>query len=153
MDGEAYVGLTRQIHNGREHFQAVVNVGQVSCIPLDELRRLFGGSISVVSDQFGQHYQWRVYGATAASTLQRVLPFLVVKRRQAVLVLEYQETVVVGARPRITDAVQAHRAAIYAALLELNKRRTRKHAERLSEEAPPAREDGAIVRSHGNEKL
>lgn len=150
IDGEGYVGATNCTHGvsaKRNSYTAVINVGQVSRVPLDILQEILGGSVGPLRDRFGFHYQWRVYGDKAAAAAARLLPYLVVKRRQAELLLEFQAT---KTKSRcLTDEVYARRVAIHAELRELNGRRQHVQADRLSKETPQPEGD-AIVGSQEN---
>lgn len=100
------------------------------------------------ANNFGTLYSWRLYGPKAAEAVRAIYPWLVGKKRQADLIMEFAATI--GAQGRKTEpAVKARREEIYLLLRTLNARRTR-NAERLSEKAPAERSDDAIVRSHGN---
>jgi hypothetical protein len=52
----------------------------------------FGGTVAQYSSQNGQ-YTWFCCSKTAAVALERMLPYLVVKRDQARLAIEYQTLV------------------------------------------------------------
>ena len=73
-------------------------------------------------------------GVSAAAAVRRILPYMIGKRQQAELLLEF--TALKGTRGRRrSDATVARMAEICALFRVLNARRPR-HAERLSEGAP-----------------
>lgn len=87
------------------------------------------------------------------TALKLVLPYLINKRRQAELALEFQATKRKGWE-KVPAEVHARREEIHKELRALNARRNRLDAERLSEEAPRRgrpRTDDAIVRTHGKQ--
>lgn len=132
IDGEGCISVVRCTHKGvaREQVQLLLDVGQSKREPLDHLVELFGGRVrSVRLGAFG----WRLYGQKAGRVLEAVLPYLIVKRRQATLGLELLSLKSVQGRTR-PDAVYARVLAIAEEFRALNLRRS--HAERLSESAP-----------------
>jgi hypothetical protein len=65
-----------------------------NCFPwlLVAFKEEFGGSISRkghYSDNHRASYQWQAYGESALNCCEAVLPYLVEKRPQAVLLIEY----------------------------------------------------------------
>lgn len=157
LDGEGYVGLSRCRHKGNtyDHFQVLVDVAQKRPAPLHKLVSLFGGRVVQRKNWYGTIFTWRLYGARAGVCLGQVLPYLVSKRQQAELVLEY---LALPPRRRGNNqyrseqdlAVLREQEALWLACRQLNSRRGA-HAERLSEKALGESRDDAIVRSH--EKL
>lgn len=158
IDGEGHVSVTRgksPTDKTRYFYRPEISAGQVSRVPLDILAELFGGSVSKAKDKYGYHYQWRLYCKQALSAIEILRPYLIAKRTQADLVMEYGE--LIGVRGKsfryIPDEVMVERESIFQALKQINKRRVRIHAERLNEETPTVKtEDDAIVRSHVNVK-
>jgi hypothetical protein len=141
VDGEAFVGMNRvRNSNGREYFTAILDVSQNHAKPLDILVQLFGGSVKVRSVHKGvgagtKHFFWRLHGEKAIRALEQLLPYLVVKDRQARILVEFQATMAgYGRKRRISDDAYRYRQGLYAMLLALNTRPS--DAERLSEVAP-----------------
>ena len=158
IDGEGFVGMHRCTHEGnkRDYFQLLLDVAQARPEPIERLQQYFGGKVTFRRNAGNGAYYWRLYGDRAARTLQQLLPYLLVKRQQTILGLEFQATLLPPAdRKRVghgwyqnyPQAVHDRRSAIYAALRVLNHRRTQ--AERLSEAAPAGMQEDATVRSHG----
>jgi hypothetical protein len=138
LDGEGFIGTSVCTHKTqrREYFQAIVDAAQGKPEPLHVLVDLFGGRVRLGRTNGGcgiAHY-WRLYGDNAANVMKGVLPYLVAKRRQAELILEFQT--MKGTRGRIrSEAAYLRQIEIHGLCKELNARRVR-HAERLSESAP-----------------
>lgn len=156
IDGEAYIGVTRCWYKDHYNYRGVVNVGQVSPTPLYALRAILGGSVRASKDKFGTHYQWVLNGKHTVKALRSLLPYLVAKKRQAELVLEFYSI----SNPELRNSrqqwrvmpaeVSEHRESIHAMLMALNSRRS--HRDRLSESAPTGNAEGdATVGSHGND--
>lgn len=60
--------------------------------PLRLLEHLFGGSIGYIERSKCRPYSyWQVRGEEASAALQRMLPFLIVKRDQAELAIEHRQ--------------------------------------------------------------
>jgi hypothetical protein len=156
LDGEGYIGVTRDnsVRDGKTYYKVAVSAGQIHKTPIELLQSMFGGRIVYQKNKFKGCWHWRVFGENAYSALRIVLPYLVVKRQQAELVLQFG-TITPSRNPRghvmrITVEVDAHRRALWAALCELNGGRALQ-AERLSEEARTGNaDDDAIVRTHEN---
>lgn len=132
IDGEGCISVQDCTARGasRRQFQGFVDVAQTKPAPLDELVRLLGGRVRPYREDF----YWRLYGVSAAAAVRRILPYMIGKRQQAELLLEF--TALKGTRGRRrSDATVARMAEICALFRVLNARRPR-HAERLSEGAP-----------------
>lgn len=162
IDGEGCIGVqlsARKAVGRRDHFQVFLDIAQVRPAPLFEIQSMFGGTVYRRRNWHGEIHCWRLYGEKAGVVLRAVLPYLIAKRRQADLVLEYLATfppLAPGQKKRsyvrVTEELYARRCAIYAELVVWSRRRPVR-AERLSEGAPVsvAVLGDAIVRTHGNE--
>lgn len=90
FDGEGSIVIARQCRGlvARRQHQLVISVSQMrNRWPLDTLARLFGGT---VSQHTRGEYRWRVVSGKAAEALDQMLPYLLVKRGQAVAALDFQ---------------------------------------------------------------
>lgn len=136
IDGEGCISLSNCTHptDSRKHYAALLDVAQVQRAPLDKLVRMFGGTVRLSKQNPHVHY-WRLYSVKAARALEAVLPYLVVKQRQAQLALESISLVGGYQGSRRPEWVVARQEAILAEMRILNARQPR-HAERLSESAP-----------------
>ena len=158
FDGEAYIGITRDFGNKYQkyYYKVCIRVGQVSRLPLDKLQSMFGGKICRCKNAHQGYWEWRVSGQDVYAVLRLVLPYLVLKHRQAELVLQFGATTPSknhwGHVVAVTEEVTKHRRSIWAAVCELNGGRALR-AERLNEKAPTEQSEGdAIVRPHANNK-
>lgn len=170
IDGEGFIGTVectrkdKTRKNGdpvNRQFSLHVHVAQTKRPVLEQLQSILGGSLGTSRCKTGIVYQWRAYGDNAVAALQKIIPYLVGKKRQAELCLEFQATKVRDLRnpgwKRHSSEVRARRFAIHTELQLLNARREVLDAERLSEEAPlKPRVKGwkgdAIVRSAANKE-
>jgi len=159
-DGEGYVGLTRCFDRKRGYYTYRVQfeVAQVHEQPIRLMYEMFNrvGRIRHYTNKHRGYWTWRVFNQDAIEVIKVLLPYLIVKREQAQLCIEYQFTdrrIDGLGRWRKTPAdVVARRAALWAACVELNGGRA-VQAERLSEKTPTGNaEGGAIVRSASNKQ-
>lgn len=142
IDGEGYIGTSECTKKNKKGsslrwFSAVVDVSQVKPEPIYKLKEILGGGVRAfqTSKGYGVHHTWRLYGDSTSTALQLVLPYLINKRRQAELVIEFQATKRKGWE-KVPADVHIRREAIHLELRMLNARRERSEAERLSEKAP-----------------
>ncbi len=156
LDGEGFIGVTRAVRKGtgKVDFHVAMSASQIHRAPMDKLQSMFGGRVNHQENGFRGCFHWRVSGESVYHVLRIVLPYLVVKRKQAELTLDFGTVTPSknywGRFISVTPEVQAHRRALWAAICELNGGRALR-AERLSEKAPTAEAEGdAIVRPHGN---
>lgn len=153
LDGEGYVSVTRAKSRFGPgfHYRGEISAAQVHPAPLIVLVELFGGIVKTTRSDYGPHFYWRLYCKKAAAAIERLLPYFVAKKQQASLVLEFDSLVSMRGKGfrYLPEDVIPRKEALFAALKQLNQRRTR--AERLNEGAPTDKTEGdAIVRSHGN---
>lgn len=86
FDGEGCISVTRQLKRGKVYHCLMISVYQNHSASLNELRELFGGSITSEDDA----WKWRACGPTASAALQLMLPHLRVKRDQAAIAIVFQ---------------------------------------------------------------
>ena len=88
----------------------------------------FPGSVKIRAAQKSTHkplWRWLCSGVNLGVLLTAVLPYLVIKREQAKLILELRSTLGrsgTNQTERVSDDVKARRAQIKVRMLELNKR-------------------------------
>jgi len=156
-DGEGYIGLTRCFDKKRGYYTYRVQfeVAQVHEAPIRLLHSMFSGvgKVRYYTNNHRGYWTWRVFGQDAIEVITLLMPYLIVKQEQARLILEYGFT---GRRQQMNGTwksvpvdLREKRAALWAALCELNGGRA-VQAERLNKETPTLNREGdAIVRSHG----
>jgi len=158
LDGEAYIGVTRSFdkRNSRMYYRIDVNAAQVHLAPIELLKSMFGGRVNFHKNNHQGSYCWRVFGEEARRVIVLLLPYFIVKRKQAELVMQFDS--VSQGRPggrkghfsSLPEESNLLREALWRAICVLNGGRAMR-VERLSGEAPTAEAEGdAIVRPHGN---
>lgn len=83
FDGEGCIALTR--HRSGQ-FQFNISLSQKHREVLDRVQETFGGSVYAM--RLGEYYQWRIGGWKAHGVLVQLMPWLIVKRSQAEVILE-----------------------------------------------------------------
>jgi len=98
FDGEGCVGLynTRtKIDRRAAHYQLLVRVTQKVPYAVEMLLEVFGGRVYTLSDvgpsKPGPYFSWRAVGQKAENALRELLPYLMEKKSQAELAIEFQE--------------------------------------------------------------
>ena len=95
IDGEGTFTLTRRL-KPRLSYDLKISAGQTSIEPLEKLCSLFGGKSYMRRAPFGIHkkpmYGWQVCNKMAEKTARLLLPYLIVKKQRAILMLEYCDT-------------------------------------------------------------
>lgn len=120
LDGDGFITVQRRntTINGKQYKGHYLRVGacQASELPLEELQKIFGGSIRPKNsgpnrEGYNRKPQWMWCLSTQAATdaLKELLPFLIHKRQVALLALEFQETMGTG---RVSEETFAKRESI-----------------------------------------
>lgn len=126
IDGEGYIGLAKQKYTEPTHgdgFCYVLNVGvgMTEGVISDWLYTEFGGVLSYRNHKGNcrSSWDWRVKGSVAAEFLEKILPYLIVKKEKAELGLHFQSRRIPGKRTengRVADNED------YETMRELNRR-------------------------------
>lgn len=94
IDGDGCITIQNS-KNGR-YGQPTISASQANIEPLVILRELFGGSIRKHDDNrkptYSPSYRWRLTATKAVEACRTLLPYLRVRRRQAELVILWQDT-------------------------------------------------------------
>jgi len=105
LDGEGCIGIYGRAGrrtDGGLGLHALVSVGNTDFRMILKLKDLFGGNISSLQRDSRPNRRaaitWRTSGRHAGRVLERVLPFLVVKREQAEVALAFIATMRMGGR-------------------------------------------------------
>ncbi len=98
VDGEGNINIQRYSSTrGRRHrpcYNLLLQVDQTSPDPLEKLKGLWGGRISKKKPQnprWAPQWHWWVSGKDAAQALAELRPYLLVKRDQADIALEFAQ--------------------------------------------------------------
>jgi len=125
IDGEGYVGLAR---NGRKSGSTISN--RISITSVDPrlpnwLKETFGGTVVIQPTNPSRHkiaYQWSVASRHAALILTQVRPLLLIKDRQADIVLAFRALLNFGRNTRLSEAEIAERDRMQQEITKVNKR-------------------------------
>jgi hypothetical protein len=85
IDGEGCISVA---HAYKDVYQVRVQVSQKFDGPLLVLKALYGGFIHQRSDN--SQFQWQCNGSNGAKFLVQILPYLILKKGQAELALEFE---------------------------------------------------------------
>lgn len=129
MDGDGFITIQNrnQTVNEKTYKGHYLRVGacQASLAPLEELQRLFGGTIRPKNcgpnrEGYNRKAQWlwNVSTAQAATVLTQLLPFLIHKRDVALLALEFQATM--GTTKKVSEEVFQLRDTIQTKIKDIN---------------------------------
>jgi hypothetical protein len=126
FDGEGCVSIQR-VRNGQGGALQIIVV-QKGPRPIEVLADLWGGGINVThrNQPTGRvgYYRWTLCGDKAADALVEMLPFLVEKRDQAHLAIEFQDHMKLTRQSgkRLTDAVRRYRSETAERLSQMKRR-------------------------------
>jgi hypothetical protein len=125
FDGEGCINVTEvKPRPGRcsPTFQTLAQVSMTDRRSLDLLMDSFGGSIRLASKKGARPiWIWRVYHKTAKQFLEAILPYLVVKKLQAELLIELENGVPGrGIQKRLSDGEIERRRRIKDKICALN---------------------------------
>jgi hypothetical protein len=94
---------------------------------LDFLVSEFGGSIgkrSVKNSSHRQSWGWFLYGKRAIEILESVLPYLIIKKQQAEMMIEYQKQSIHKNGKKLSASELCYRDYLFFKMKELNSRGT-----------------------------
>lgn len=121
VDGEGCFAMHKRGH----HYGTQIEVGNTDLLLMDWLKSHFGGTVSHEPRSNKKHqdiWRWRTTTDTLEVILQSLIPYLIVKKRQAQIMLAYRATVNVGrSTARKSDAVKQERREMYAEMTALKR--------------------------------
>jgi len=123
IDGEGCICISKPRSSYSIH-QLSVRVSNTDARLMIWLKDNFNGSITTQHRKNKKHkdaYEWRVFAKDSEYILENILPYLVIKKEQALLALDLRHTI--GAQGRkIPFFVIEYRNSLYNEMLKLNKR-------------------------------
>lgn len=135
FDGEGWITVSVKQMNARGYvnYQLFVGIGMVHKPIIDALKHQFGGNIFIKRPSPGQSARtrtssvWRLSSGPAAGFLGQILPYLVVKREEAEIAIEFQQhirrhTNDFKYRPHMRDELYAYRNDVVSQLRALKRR-------------------------------
>lgn len=87
IDGEGYVGIAKNFKRRRYHL--VINVVTYDKEIPEFIYSHFGGNLIRVRGALKNYWRWGTYDKNAKRFLEQIKPFLVLKKRQAELGIEF----------------------------------------------------------------
>ena len=103
FDGEGCVHIAR-IHTKKRNltYQLVCKISMYSLSTLEIFKTSFGGSIRretthEKSNKYGLLYSWAIWGRNSVSFLEKLIPYLRIKKAEANLAIEFQSKKAIGA--------------------------------------------------------
>lgn len=109
FDGEGAIGIYRNGTAGRSLY---VQISQKALGPLPYIRDNWGGTISDRDNNHGGIYSLVMVGRKGQSFLRDILPYLQLRRAEAELAIEFQDTIPVhtpGLNKKLTEEDLAQR--------------------------------------------
>lgn len=93
IDGEGCFYISRTMRGKRPVFMAGLSVSQVSDLPLQKLTDILGGKVynqrKPPNPKWADIWQWRAHSASALRAAEALIPYLVLKRPHAELIVEF----------------------------------------------------------------
>lgn len=131
VDGDGCISIHRIGKPADGYYALTLAVGNTHMGMLEWIRARFGGTITTSGKPCKPHHAkkwtWAIYGQPMADLLSLLYPYLVAKKRQAELGVEYRVTVYTpsqkgGApgRAKLSEEMKAYRLRIYTELKSLN---------------------------------
>lgn len=156
IDGEGYLGLIRyKKKNGRreDFYEAALKVASTDRKIIEWLKNSFGGSISEreMGGNSKKAFCWEVRGKMVVPIIDKIFPYLKIKKPQAELLKRYRKTIEKpsysfvsrvannGGRfisKTLKPEIVEYRLSLYSQIKTLNQRGKLLHAERLIETTP-----------------
>jgi hypothetical protein len=129
FDGEGFVTIQKRNSKAKsgkryESYYLRIGINHVAVEPLNEMLRIFGGTIrkqsahSVVGNRHQRH-SWQMSCTQAKEALITMMPYFRNKQKAAELGIELQNTM--GTTSKTSDEVQIYRALLKDKLQNLNK--------------------------------
>jgi hypothetical protein len=126
IDGEGCVGIEVLHADGksrlRDYYSSRLCIINTNLEMLQWVQRNFGGTIQTKLTKATNKlcYRWHIFGRNLVATLQGVLPYLIIKRKQAETVLEYRSKIVPENNARVSPEEDERRRLLYLECRRLN---------------------------------
>lgn len=126
IDGEGCISIRKwQQRNKYWIYSLTLDVGNTNRILTDWLSDNFGGTVILFHSKNPRHndrYCWRLSQGKAGIIIKKVLPYLLIKKEQAVLALEYRKTFLKGNTAGLPSKIVLQRDKMIEKMHKLNKR-------------------------------
>ena len=131
LDGDGFITIQNrnQKINGKIYSGQYLRIGacQASLLPLEELKRLFGGTIRSKNsgpnkEGYNRKEQWIWQCSTnsAKEALTQLLPYLIHKKTVACLAIEFADTM--GTTQKVSEEILNKRIKLQQEIKEINSR-------------------------------
>lgn len=124
-DGAIWIGADKSRNRKHPLYTLRISVSNTRPKLLHFFAEQFGGRVlryEKKSDKWRNEYRWAKSGTPAADVIRHCLPYLVIKREQALIALEFASTILEGSNRHIPDSYRELRERLYHQMLELNKK-------------------------------
>lgn len=123
FDGEGYVGIVPGRQRKSENMSHTLRISISNNHPdlMKWLLKEFGGSIRKKRQKGFLNQEWRLSSKQALVFLNTIRPFLIVKKEQVEIAIEFQSDRVIGRNIRLTEEEIQTRESYRLKLMELKK--------------------------------
>ena len=156
LDGEGCFSIKRYRKHGQGeylYYVAMISCGQVAkpdgIIAIEKLKELFGGSISkyYLTRNRSDVVSWMVTSNNARNCIEKLLPYLIVKKSQAIILQEFVNSLRPNGKRqgKLSEQETQRRREFFERISKLNSKGTTR-LQRLNEETS---KEEATVRTDG----
>ena len=118
MDGDGCFCISKGISGPR----CAIIVAQKISRPLNILKELFGGSLSIGNGEHSDMGNWTVSGKDAFAACSILYPYLIFKKKQAKLIMEFGNLTPHKPGLRLSDEVRLNRVMLMHKCKRLNQK-------------------------------
>ena len=129
IDGDGFITIQNrnQNINGKQYKGHYLRLGacQANLVPLEELQKLFGGSIRIKNSGPNKegynrktHWVWQCSTQAASSAIKQLMPYLLHKNKVAELALEFTNTM--GTTKRVSEETHLYRELLKSEIQKIN---------------------------------
>lgn len=125
FDGEGCISFHRKATKNGWRYSLEISVAQINPEPIKMFTEVFG--FGYRSRWFNSNqrlqFEWRTFGSNASKVLKLLMPYLKVKREEALLAIEFQELPQKSGKKRVTtDEERNEREILVKQISQLKKR-------------------------------
>lgn len=126
IDGEGSISIDVQSPNKtrKYHYYSIrMNVINTNFPLMEWIQKNFGGDVYMnkLIPNRKQVYKWSIYSRKAAEILQACLPYMIVKKPHAEILIDFMDSMGVTGW-HVPEEIRLYRQALYFKIRELNKR-------------------------------
>jgi len=125
IDGEGSISIDVQSPNKtrKYHYYSIrMNIINTNLELMEWLVKNFGGNLykNRKVEKRKQVYKWSIYSRKAAEILQQTLPYMIVKKPHAIILIEFMDSMGVTGW-HVPEEIRHYRQQLYLKVRELNK--------------------------------